>query len=336
MRKQLGTVLKAFGIMLTMILPAQSQYYQDSYPQYNYENAHARGRRQIQQYGDQTGSWNHPAMVNDPRIHYEDRDAEAILREQLTRQGHQYHQYGQDQYSQQNMYDNPHAPRVYDEDQVRQVMTEGRRVTSVIKNRNGKPYIVIDKRNFQFYLCDGQGSLLRIGPVAIGKGKTDVGSFETPVGIFPIKAKIPVDDWIRPDWYFVEEGEPIPKRWEDRRVPGFFRYKLVFDGTRYIHYAEATGGRLTHGCLGLDWHDAEAVFHTMEVGSFCIIIDQPFLTRLARGEFPIQREKPEVKQAKNESQPPSSNQKSDTEGISPSRPAATNRSMDNRVFGSLW
>jgi hypothetical protein len=72
-------------------------------------------------------------------------------------------------------------------------------------------------------------------------------------------------------------------------VPGFFRYKLVFDGSRYVHYAEATGGRLTHGCLGLDWQDAEAVFHTMQVGSYCIILDQGFLNRLAKGEFPVQK-----------------------------------------------
>lgn len=135
--------------------------------------------------------------------------------------------------------------------------------------------------------------------MAIGKGRTQHGAFETPVGVFPISSKVPVADWVRPDWYFLEENEPIPKRHEDRRVPGFFRYKLVFDGNRYIHYAEATGGRLTHGCLGLDWQDAEAVFHTLQVGSYCIVIDQGFLTRLARGEFPVQRQtasqpKPEV------------------------------------------
>jgi hypothetical protein len=187
------------------------------------------------------------------------------------------------------MYDNYYGHRIQDEGQVQEVMVEARRVGSLIKSKNGKAFLVIDKRNFQFYLYDQGGRLLRIGPVAIGKGKTDVGAFETPVGVFPIRSKIPVDDWIRPDWYFVEEGEPIPKRYEDRRVPGFFRYKLVFDGARYVHYAEATGGRLTHGCLGLDWEDAEAVFHTMQVGSYCVIIDNGLLTRLAKGEFPIQK-----------------------------------------------
>ncbi|MEJ2716174.1 MAG: L,D-transpeptidase, partial [Deltaproteobacteria bacterium] len=190
----------------------------------------------------------------------------------------------------QEIYDTySYGHRINDEDQVRAVMAEARYIANIIKKRNSKPFIVIDKRNFQFYLYNRAGRLLRIGPVAIGKGRTNVGAFETPVGVFPIRSKVPVADWIRPDWYFIEEGEPIPQRWEDRRVPGFFRYKLVFNGARYIHYAEATGGRLTHGCLGLDWQDAEAVFHTLQVGSYAIVLDNAFLARLARGEFPIKR-----------------------------------------------
>ncbi|MEW6350855.1 MAG: L,D-transpeptidase [Thermodesulfobacteriota bacterium] len=177
--------------------------------------------------------------------------------------------------------------RIQDGDQVQAVMAEARYISSVVSRRNGKSFLVIDKRNFQFYLYDPNGRLLRIGPVAVGKGKTRVGAFETPTGVFPIKQKKEMDDWIRPDWYFIEEGEPIPQRWEDRRVPGFFRYKMVVQGTRYIHYAEATGGRLTHGCLGLDWEDAEAVFHTLDVGSHCIVVDDALIARMGRGEWPL-------------------------------------------------
>ncbi len=166
-------------------------------------------------------------------------------------------------------------------------MAEARNVGSLITRRNGKAFLVIDKRCFQFYLYDVNGTLLRIGPVAVGKGTTRVGAFETPTGVFPIKQKKEVDDWVRPDWYFIEEGERVPAKYEDRRVPGFFRYKMVVQGSRYIHYAEATGGRLTHGCLGLDWEDAEAVFHTLDVGSYCIVVDDQLLDRLARGEWPM-------------------------------------------------
>lgn len=209
------------------------------------------------------------------------------------------------------------------EAQVQSVLAEAQYVGSLIREKNGKPFIVIDKRNFQFYLYNSVGSLLRIGPVAIGKGKKRIGDFETPEGIYPIKSKEPVADWIRPDWYFIEEGEPIPKNWEDRRVPGFFRYKLVFLGMRYIHYAEATGGRLTHGCLGLDWQDAEAVFHTLEVGSYCIIVNGGFLKRLASGEFPVH--KPAQKKP-----PEGSAQLAKAESEKPSGKSS------GPVFGSMW
>lgn len=292
------------GFLLAVCLTgvqAQAQYY---YPEGQYQGQRPYQGQGARQYGDpqaypgyQQGAEyrpTHPAA----NLQYDPRDAERILREQLARTQEQAQAYQQPQHLQQPQalhrrgetgYENYYGHRINDEGQVQTIMGEARYIASLIRQRNGKSFVVIDKRNFQFYLHDRNGRLLRIGPVAIGKGKTHVGAFETPVGVFPIKSKLAVDDWIRPDWYFIEENEPIPKNWEDRRVPGFFRYKLVFDGTRYIHYAEATGGRLTHGCLGLDWQDAEAVFHTLEVGSYAVIVDDGLLNRLARGEFPIQK-----------------------------------------------
>ncbi len=255
--------------------------------------------------GPQPARYGSPA-ARTPHPQYDSPDGEAILREQMMRSRAQRNPRAQVQplpqvqpppqvqpqvgppQNQHPIYDNTiYGHRPATEEEVRAVMEEARYIGTLVRKRNGKPFVVIDKRNFQFYLYDAYGRLLRIGPVAVGKGDTEVGRFETPVGVYPIRSKVEKDDWIRPDWYFVEEGEPIPQRYEDRRVPGFFRYKLVFDGTRYIHYAEATGGRLTHGCLGLDWQDAEAVYHTLDVGSYAIIVDEGFLERLARGEFPI-------------------------------------------------
>lgn len=258
-----------------------------------------------------------------------------ILREQNRRARERV---PQQQYNQaqdpRTAYDNYYGHRIHDEAQVQQVMAEARQISSFVRSKtNTKPFLIVDKRNFQFYLFDTQGRLLRIGPIAIGKGKTHVGAFETPVGIFPIKQKIPVDDWIRPDWYFVEEGEPIPKRWEDRRVPGFFRYKMVYDGSRYLHYAEATGGRLTHGCLGLDWQDAEAVFHTMQVGSHCIIIDDSLISRLAKGEYPLQ--KPAVAKKPEENAPGAMTAKAETDRRV-ERPDVTPGTEEDKVFRSLW
>ncbi len=275
-------ILRCLGVALSLCVllsPAGAQMYHPDYYQQQapYGPPEAQYQRQ------------YPTA----NLQYDPRDAELILQEQMARQRRhpqaQQYEAPPQQQAQQQVYDDPYGHRLQDEGQVQGVMGEARQIAGFIRTRNGKPFVVVDKRNFQFYLYGSNGALLRIGPVAIGKGRTRVGAFETPVGVFPITSKVPVADWTRPDWYFIEENEPIPKRHEDRRVPGFFRYKLVFDGARYIHYAEATGGRLTHGCLGLDWQDAEAVYHTLQVGSHCIIIDQPFLTRLARGEFPVKQ-----------------------------------------------
>ncbi|MGO9567599.1 MAG: L,D-transpeptidase [Desulfomonilaceae bacterium] len=281
-------IITCLGLVLSLSLVSTSvsaqMYYPGEYP-YSYgQGQESPGRAAPEQYRE--------PMAN---LQYDQRDAEMILRDQMNRAGQPPAQPDAGSQEQQ-IYDNYYGHRMHDEGQINGVVAEANNIGAMMRNKNGKPFIVVDKRNFQFYLYSHAGRLLRIGPVAIGKGRTNHGAFESPVGIFPISRKMPVDDWVRPDWYFLEEGEPIPKRDEDRRVPGFFRYKLVYDGARYIHYAEATGGRLTHGCLGLDWQDAEAVFHTLQVGSYCVIADQAFLTRLARGEFPVQ--KPTAKPSK--------------------------------------
>jgi lipoprotein-anchoring transpeptidase ErfK/SrfK len=277
--KYLGAVV----LVCVLSSPGNAQYY---YPE-GYYDQNSYGSPQGQ---PDAAHYQHPRGRNPmANLQYDNRDAENILRDQVYRNAEPQ---PQPDPRAQHTYDSYYGNRISDETQLQQVMSEARYIGSLIRNKNGKPFVVIDKRNFQFYLYSREGGLLRIGPVAVGKGKTNVGAFETPVGVFPIRSKVPIDDWIRPDWYFVEEGEPIPKKHEDRRVPGFFRYKLVFDGARYIHYAEATGGRMTHGCIGLDWQDAEAVFHTMQVGSNCIIIDEGLLARLARGEFPAPKPAP--------------------------------------------
>lgn len=320
-----------FGLCVSSL--AHGQYYDDA----NYQNSpYSYGDSQAtppaysnqrpansQQYYNNTS----PA----PNLQYDSRDAERILREQMERASEPESQ----SYTQQQpqMYDDYYGHRMHDEGQIQRVIVEAKNIGGLVRNRNGKAFIIIDKRNFQFYLFDREGRLLRVGPVAIGKGKTRVGAFETPVGVFPIRSKISVADWVRPDWYFIEEGEPVPARWEDRRVPGFFRYKLVFDGARYIHYAEATGGRLTHGCLGLDWQDAEAVFHTLSVGSYCIIADQGLLVRLARGEFPLP--KPEAKPSEPKQE------QTITARVEPSEPQSvgvsqTVREIQPKPLSNLW
>ena len=109
---------------------------------------------------------------------------------------------------------------------------------------------------------------------------------------------------------------------------------MVYDGARYIHYAEATGGRLTHGCLGLDWHDAEAVFHTLSVGSYCIIIDNGFLTRLVKGEFPLPKPTAVASASKQESSGAAQGNQPDTDQRQ--RTSVASQENDPREMGNLW
>jgi lipoprotein-anchoring transpeptidase ErfK/SrfK len=309
------TYLGLIVLLFISAVPVKAQtYYQDGPHPYYYGSDRGAYQQQQPQPGD---------------LQYDQRDAEMILRDQVERSNRSVQQ------GQQSIYDNYYGHRISDEASIRRVMAEARNIAGLIKQRNGKPFIIFDKRNVQFYLFDRNGRLLRIGPAAIGKGKTETGAFETPVGVFPIRSKVAVDDWVRPDWYFKEEGEPIPQRYEDRRVPGFFRYKLVFDGARYIHYAEATGGRLTHGCLGLDWEDAEAVYHTLEVGSYCIVVDRGFITRLARGEFPIHKPTVAKKPAKPDAASTTVAVRTDNERRE-SAPLDRQSRNEEKLFGNLW
>lgn len=316
-----NTYLGLIVLLFISAVPVKAQmYYQDGADPYYYGRDDEAMQRQA------------PQQSQPGNLQYDQRDAEMILRDQVERsnrgaQGAQPRQ--------QPIYDNYYGHRISDEASIRRVMAEARNIAGLITQRNGKPFIIFDKSNVQFYLFDRNGRLLRIGPTAIGKGKTETGAFETPVGVFPIKSKVAVDDWVRPDWYFKEEGEPIPQRYEDRRVPGFFRYKLVFEGSRYIHYAEATGGRLTHGCLGLDWEDAEAVYHTLEVGSYCIVVDRGFIARLARGEFPIHKPPVAKKPAEPEAASATVAVRTDNERRESARLGSQSQS-EEKLFRNLW
>ena len=91
---------------------------------------------------------------------------------------------------------------------------------------------------------------------------------------------------------------------------------------------------MTHGCLGLDWQDAEAVFHTLSVGSYCIVIDNGFLTRLARGEFPVQ--KPVAKPDKPESE---TTVTARADPVQPVPPVGVSQAIENlqpKSLPNLW
>lgn len=137
--------------------------------------------------------------------------------------------------------------------------------------------IIISSTDNTFRLMRG-GTAMREGLCSTGsyvrlkghEGKEWL--FETPRGVFRVLDKRTQPVWVKPDWAFVETGEPIPppgsaKRFE-RGVLGDYALSL---GSGYlIHgtlYQRLLGTPVTHGCVRLGDEDLEAVYRALPVGA---------------------------------------------------------------------
>ncbi len=96
-------------------------------------------------------------------------------------------------------------------------------------------------------------------------------TFETPRGVRQIRSKIRHPVWRRPDWAFLEEGKPLPRREGDRYMPGVLGdYALDIGGGYFIHgtlYTRLLGQNVTHGCIRLGDEDLEKLFRQAPVGA---------------------------------------------------------------------
>jgi L,D-transpeptidase YbiS len=95
--------------------------------------------------------------------------------------------------------------------------------------------------------------------------------FDTPRGVFSVKAMIRDPYWIKPDWAFIEEDKPLPKRLDERIEGGVLgEYALSFGNGYFIHgtlYTRMLGRNVTHGCIRVGDADLEAVFSASSVGT---------------------------------------------------------------------
>lgn len=99
--------------------------------------------------------------------------------------------------------------------------------------------------------------------------------FDTPRGVRRIREKKKDPVWTKPDWAFVEEGAPLPKRWSERidRVT-LGDYALYLGDGYMIHgtlYQRYLGRPVTHGCIRLGDEDLETVFRTAPVGAYVLL-----------------------------------------------------------------
>ena len=141
-----------------------------------------------------------------------------------------------------------------------------------------QPYMVINtiENHFKLY---ADGNKVREGFCSTGSNVLLKSSnsdkswvFKTPKGIRTVKAKSKAPVWKKPDWAFVEDGQPIPPpnsplRYEENVLGD---YKLELGDGYMVHgtlYKRFLGLAVTHGCVRLNDDDLEAVFMNLVVGS---------------------------------------------------------------------
>lgn len=142
-------------------------------------------------------------------------------------------------------------------------------------------YVVIDTANNRVYLREGEKNL-RDMLASCGSGNVLVDpvggrtwTFDTPRGQFQIRSKVKDPIWIKPDWAFIEEGEPIPARASDRAeryVMG--DYALGIGQGYFLHgtlYKRLLGRNVSHGCVRLGDEDIEFLYRTATLGTKVII-----------------------------------------------------------------
>jgi hypothetical protein len=138
-------------------------------------------------------------------------------------------------------------------------------------------YIVVDQTHNKLYLrknldvvfeaicSSGSGRVLKEGP----SGRQWV--FDTPRGRFKVLSKIENPIWRKPDWAFVEEGQPIPVNQADRLEGGVLGEYGFFLGDGYlIHgtlYERLLGRSVTHGCIRLGRDDLRELWTRVPVGT---------------------------------------------------------------------
>ncbi len=96
--------------------------------------------------------------------------------------------------------------------------------------------------------------------------------FSTPKGVFSVKNKMIAPVWVKPDWAFIEDGEPVPgPQAEERFQEGFLgKYGLNFGNGYLIHgtlFQRFLGQSVTHGCVRLGDADLEKVYENSKVGT---------------------------------------------------------------------
>ncbi len=158
------------------------------------------------------------------------------------------------------------------------LVAERQRLETALRRKVPRgPWIVIDQTHDRFRLMRGDDTVLE-APCSAGSGMVlkegsggRVWVFDTPRGRFEVLSKLANPVWKKPDWAFVEEGEPIPKDPADRLEYGSLgEYALYFGNGYMIHgtlYERLLGRPVSHGCVRLGRDPLREVYRQAPVGT---------------------------------------------------------------------
>jgi L,D-transpeptidase YbiS len=95
--------------------------------------------------------------------------------------------------------------------------------------------------------------------------------FQTPRGEFSVERKIEKPIWRKPDWAFIEAGQPVPSRERERlEADALGEYAFDLGDGYFIHgtlYTRLLGEPVTHGCIRLASGDLMQLAAFVEVGT---------------------------------------------------------------------
>ena len=164
------------------------------------------------------------------------------------------------------------------EKQVAQEEGRGKKLLTKVSRFSPRGvYIVVDTGSNKLYLMDGE-RILRTASCSTGSGSrlVDIAGkrvwvFNTPRGEFEVQRKVVKPVWTKPDWAFIEEGQPLPRDAAERvDTYSLGDYALYLGDGYLIHgtlYQRLLGRSVTHGCVRLGDEDLEAVWKAAGIGT---------------------------------------------------------------------
>jgi len=164
------------------------------------------------------------------------------------------------------------------EKNLRDLQAKNRQLAGRIKAFSPRgTLILVDTAENRLYLKEGT-KMLREAVVSCGSGEvleepggTRKWVFDTPRGEYAVQSKLVDPTWIKPDWAFIEEGEKVPKNFNDRiDEDSLGDFALGFGNGYFIHgtlYTRLLGRNVTHGCIRVGDADLEAIFQKTGSGT---------------------------------------------------------------------